>query len=106
MALDYSTRSNLIDGLSEAMGVPVRDAQLSSIMARYDKGTGTLYCGNGKVYKKEMIEGAKAAFERQLERIKSSGNESAYMYAIDIAINLIDIYLNDSTVSNKTIKAK
>ena len=106
MALDYNTRSNLIDALSESMGVSAKDSQLSSVLARYDKGTGTLYCGNGKVYKKEVIEAARDAFIRQQERIKSSGNEGAYMYAIDIAVNIIDVYLNDSTIGNKTLKVE
>ena len=104
MALDYNTRSNLIDALSESMGVSAKDSKLSSILARYDKGTGTLYCGNGKIYRKEVIEEARNAFIRQQERIKSTGQEGALMYALDIAINIIDVYLNDSTVSNKTLK--
>lgn len=104
MPLDYNTRSNLIDALSESMGVSAKDPQLSSVLARYDKGTGTLYCGNGKIYRKEAIEEARNAFIRQQERIKSTGQEGAFMYALDIAINIIDVYLNDSTVANKTLK--
>ena len=104
MPLDYNTRSNLIDALSESMGVSAKDSQLSSVLARYDKGTGTLYCGNGKIYRKEAIEEARNAFIRQQERIKSTGQEGAFTYALDIAINIIDVYLNDSTVSNKTLK--
>ncbi len=104
MALDYNRRSELIDALSESMGVSAKDSQLSSIMARYDKGTGTLYCGNGKIYRKEVIEEARNAFIRQQERIKSTGQEGALMYALDIAINIIDVYLNDSTLSDKTIR--
>lgn len=104
MPLDYNTRSNLIDALSESMGVSAKDSQLSSVLARYDKGTGTLYCGNGKIYRKEAIEEARNAFIRQQERIKSTGQEGTLLYALDIAVNIIDVYLNDSTVANKTLK--
>lgn len=106
MALDYNTRSDLIDGLSAAMGISAADTDLANITARYDKGTGTLYCGNGRIYKKEHIEAARHTLMKQQERIKASNKNSMYADPLEIAINIMDVYLNDSTIANKTLTIK
>ncbi len=102
--MDYNEKAALIAKLSESVGVSSQ--KMSEVLNRFDPGTGTLYCGDQRIYRKEAIAAAGefcGEQKKKYEQIGKPGETMAETYRILEAI--VGIYL-DSLISGDKVVLK
>lgn len=100
--IDYATRFDLVAKLREATGVS--SPKIIEALNNFDPSTGTLYCGDSKVYNKEAIEAARDVIKKQKERFEDKEGAESMAQAFEIAGAVMDIYLK--SISNRLVSKK